>query len=124
MSVTVSAAGYLAYTDNIVVLQTENPTVIGLEPDGIDPTPIPTPIDTPLPTPTPTFTPAPGLRGDVNDDDSIDIIDALLVAQYYVGLNPQNFNAGNADANCDDFIDIIDALLIAQYYVGLVTQFC
>ncbi|MBN2535420.1 MAG: right-handed parallel beta-helix repeat-containing protein [Spirochaetales bacterium] len=58
--------------------------------------------------------------GDVNGDWNIDIVDALLTAQYYVGLNPGNFNPGNADVNCDNSIDIVDALLIAQYYVGLI----
>jgi glucuronoarabinoxylan endo-1,4-beta-xylanase len=65
-----------------------------------------------------------GRIGDVNEDGSINIVDALLVAQYYVGLNPQNFNAGNADTNCNGSIDIVDALLIAQYSVGLINQFC
>jgi glucuronoarabinoxylan endo-1,4-beta-xylanase len=65
-----------------------------------------------------------GTLGDVNEDGSINIVDALLTAQYYVGLNPQNFNPANADANCDGNINIVDALLIAQYYVGLINQFC
>jgi aryl-phospho-beta-D-glucosidase BglC (GH1 family) len=62
--------------------------------------------------------------GDTNGDGGIDILDALLTAQYYVGLNPSGFNAGAADTNCDGSVDILDALLIAQYYVGLITQFC
>jgi hypothetical protein len=57
--------------------------------------------------------------GDVNSDGSVDIIDALLVAQFYVGLNPQGFNIGNADTDCSGGVDIVDALLLAQYYVGL-----
>lgn len=40
---------------------------------------------TPSPAPDLTPTPIPGL-GDVNEDGSIDIIDALLIAQFYVGL--------------------------------------
>ncbi|MBN2532206.1 MAG: endo-1,4-beta-xylanase [Spirochaetales bacterium] len=60
--------------------------------------------------------------GDVNNDESVDIIDALLVAQYYVGLDPDPFYLVAADTNCDDMIDIIDALLIAQYYVGLIDE--
>jgi hypothetical protein len=63
------------------------------------------------------------MLGDTNGDGVIDIIDALLTAQYYVGLDPENFIPGNADVNCDGAIDIIDALLIAQYYVGLITEF-
>jgi hypothetical protein len=70
-----------------------------------------------------TITPG-GTTGDVNNDGSIDIVDALLTAQYYVGLNPSNFDQSRADANCNGTIDIVDALLIAQYYVGLVDHFC
>ena len=70
----------------------------------------------------------PGLNaqtlGDVNSDSSVDIVDALITAQYYVGLNPSNFYVANADTNCSGSVDIVDALLIAQYYVGLVSGFC
>jgi hypothetical protein len=61
--------------------------------------------------------------GDVNGDGSINIVDALLVAQFYVGLDPQNFQTGAGDTNCDGTINIVDALLIAQFYVGLITEF-
>lgn len=62
--------------------------------------------------------------GDVNNDGTIDIIDALLIAQYYVGLNPSGFDISAADVDCDGGVDIVDALLVAQYYVELVTSFC
>jgi beta-xylosidase len=75
--------------------------------------------DTPTPAPTGT-----GTIGDTNGDGSVDIVDALLIAQYYVGLDPSGFIPGNADTNCDGNIDIVDALLVAQYYVGLISQFC
>jgi arabinogalactan endo-1,4-beta-galactosidase len=58
--------------------------------------------------------------GDVNDNGSIDIVDALQVAQYYVGNIPANFHAEYADVNADGKINIVDALLIAQYYVGII----
>ncbi len=61
--------------------------------------------------------------GDVNSSGTIDIVDALLVAQYYVGLGPASFNPDYADVNCSAAIDIVDALLVAQYYVGLISQF-
>jgi hypothetical protein len=64
------------------------------------------------------------MLGDVNGDGGIDIVDALLIAQYYVGLDPAGFIPGNADVNCDGSIDIVDALLVAQYYVGLIQSFC
>jgi hypothetical protein len=60
--------------------------------------------------------------GDVNGSGSVDIVDALLIAQYYVGLNPANFNKAVADVNCDTRVDIVDALLIAQLYVGLIPE--
>lgn len=115
-----------------------------------DPTPIPTPAygtmtptpdpateysaptETPPPapeyaalTPTPDVAPLYGIptMGDVNQDMSIDIVDALLIAQYYVGLEPPNFEPSLADVNCSDKIDIVDALLVAQMYVDLIREF-
>ena len=64
------------------------------------------------------------LVGDVNSDVVVDIIDALLTAQYYVALNPSGFNVDAAVSNCDGNVDIVDALLIAQFYVGLINSFC
>jgi hypothetical protein len=82
----------------------------------------PTPEPTQVPTLAPT-NPA-GDRGDVNEDGSITIVDALLIAQYYVDLDPPNFNSAYADTNCDGSIGIVDALLTAQFYVGLINGFC
>ena len=39
--------------------------------------------------------------GDVNSSGSVDIVDGLLIAQRYVGLNPSNFDATVADVNAD-----------------------
>jgi M6 family metalloprotease-like protein len=82
---------------------------------GTPVTPEPTAAPTPVPTPA-------AVKGDVNGSGNVDIIDALLIAQYYVGLNPSNFDIGRADVNCSGATDIVDALLIAQLYVGLITQ--
>ncbi|MBN2441246.1 MAG: endo-1,4-beta-xylanase [Spirochaetales bacterium] len=87
-------------------------------------TPSPTAVVTTAPTNPPNVTPNPGTLGDTNSDGVIDIVDALLIAQYYVDLNPVNFNPDAADTNCDGNIDIVDALLVAQYYVSLITEFC
>jgi lysophospholipase L1-like esterase len=78
------------------------------------------PVDTPTPT-TPSQTTPPVLPGDVNSSGGIDIVDALMVAQYYVGLSPSNFNTAAADVTKDGNIDIVDALRIAQCYVGLIS---
>jgi hypothetical protein len=78
----------------------------------------------PVATDPPQPTDPPDNLGDVNNDGQITIVDALMTAQYYVGLNPAGFNAANANVNCDSSISIIDALIIAQYYVGLIHNFC
>ena len=62
------------------------------------------------------------LIGDANCDNTIDIIDALSTAQYYVGMAPTLFDIPAGDVNVDDTVDIVDALLIARYYVGLITE--
>jgi endo-1,4-beta-xylanase len=86
-----------------------------------NPTAVPTNPPTAAPTTAPTQTP--GLKGDVNGNGAVDIVDSLLIAQYYVGLNPSGFNSGAADVNCNGSIDIVDSLLIAQLYVGLISNF-
>lgn len=78
------------------------------------------PAESPL-EPLPTPEPAQDI-GDVNGDGIINIIDALLIAQGYVGLNPSGFDTECADVNYDGTIDIVDALLIAQYYVGVIQE--
>jgi hypothetical protein len=84
------------------------------------PSPVPT-DDTTEPTAGDT-TPDPDTQlGDANGNGSIDIIDALLVAQYYVGLNPSNFDIARADVTRDGLVNIVDALRIAQCYVGLIS---
>lgn len=60
----------------------------------------------------PTSTPL-VLLGDVDSSSTVNIIDALLVAQYYVGLNPDNFNLAAGDVDCNNSVTIGDALLIA-----------
>lgn len=90
------------------------------------PTPAPTPAPTVAPTVVPTAAPTtePSCQytlGDANGSGAIDIVDALLVAQAYVGLNPSGYQACAADATRDGAADIVDALLIAQCYVGLVS---
>ncbi|MBN2534048.1 MAG: M6 family metalloprotease domain-containing protein [Spirochaetales bacterium] len=99
----------------------------GTEPGGTEITPSPYSTSAPTPEPTGISTPEPTpgvLPGDVNSDGLIDILDALVVAQFYVGFDPPDFNPDAADVNCDDVIDILDALLIARYYVGLIEGFC
>lgn len=46
-------------------------------------------------------------------------MDALRIAQFYIGLSPANFVHDSADVNQSGVIDILDALLVAQFYVDL-----
>jgi hypothetical protein len=61
--------------------------------------------------------------GDANDNGTIDIVDALVIAQYNVGLDPAGFYPNVSDVNADGSVSIVDALLVAQYYVGLIHSF-
>lgn len=78
---------------------------------------------------------APLQTGDVNCNAEIDIVDALLIAQYDAGIREDTrtcrgldpvtqLNVVAADFNADSTSDIIDALLIAQCSVGVDTPFC
>jgi hypothetical protein len=71
--------------------------------------------------PTPPVTPCSYTLGDANGNGTIDIVDALLIAQYYVGLSSTSIQNCAADVNRDGAVDIIDALRVAQCYVGLVS---
>ncbi|MBN2439986.1 MAG: cellulase family glycosylhydrolase [Spirochaetales bacterium] len=121
-----NGSGKFIGLDHEIVLGKGNTgTCIGLESGISTPTPEPTATPNPTTPPVQTATPGPGNNlGDVNGDGTVDIVDALLTAQYYVGLDPAGFDPALADTNCDNSIDIVDALLIAQFYVGLVTGFC
>ncbi len=62
------------------------------------------------------------IKGDCSGDGSVNIVDALFVAQSTVGLrslNPAQIAA--ADVNGDSAVNIVDALFIAQSTVGLRT---
>jgi hypothetical protein len=61
--------------------------------------------------------------GDVNKDGSMSIVDALLIAQFYVGFTSVDAYLPFGDPSNDDTIDIVDALLIAKFYVGLIAEF-
>ncbi len=63
------------------------------------------------------------VMGDVDSSGTINIVDALRIAQYYIGMPVTVFNTAVADVNCDGKIDIVDALRVAQCYVGIVPCF-
>ncbi|MEM7094942.1 MAG: lamin tail domain-containing protein [Actinomycetota bacterium] len=66
-----------------------------------------------------------GVRGDVNCDGDVNVIDALFIAQFAVGNRSDTttcplgdpaaqINLGPGDFNVEEGVDIVDALLIAQ----------
>jgi len=57
--------------------------------------------------------------GNVNGDNNVDIVDALLVARYAAGLPVNNFIPEAGDVNCDGKVDIVDALLLSRKAAGL-----
>lgn len=62
--------------------------------------------------------------GDVNGDNTIDVSDALLICQIYLGnVAPTETQNAAADVNGDGTVDVSDALMICQYYLGNITEF-
>ena len=57
-------------------------------------------------------------KGDVDGDGFIDLADAVLVINHYVGKPVTNFIENAADVDGDHVIDLADAVLIINYYVG------
>lgn len=65
-----------------------------------------------------------GKIGDVNGDNSIDVLDAMEIQKYAVGkikLTGEKLNL--ADVNNDNSVDILDAADIHKYSVGKITEF-
>ncbi|MBN2738942.1 MAG: glycoside hydrolase family 9 protein [Spirochaetales bacterium] len=60
--------------------------------------------------------------GDVNHDQKVNIVDALLIAQYYVQMPLETFYPEAADVDCSAVINIVDSLLVAQFYVGVIPE--
>ena len=62
--------------------------------------------------------------GDVNGDNTIDVSDALLVCQFYLGnVAPTDAQNAAADVNGDGAVDVSDASMICQFYLGNITEF-
>jgi hypothetical protein len=58
------------------------------------------------------------MKGDVNDDGKVDLVDAVLVINHYVDKPVAKFAEAAADVSGDGKIDLVDAVKIINYYVG------
>lgn len=58
------------------------------------------------------------IPGDANEDEKVDLHDALLIMQYAAGWN-LSINGHAADVNADGRVSVDDAILIFQYDSGL-----
>ena len=56
--------------------------------------------------------------GDVDGDGVVDLADAVLVINHYVGKPVTTFIEKAADVDGDGVVDLADAVLIINYYVG------
>ena len=64
------------------------------------------------------------MMGDVNGDNEISVLDAMMVAQRIVGdISEEQISVEAADVNGDGEISVLDAMMIAQYIVGDITEF-
>ena len=52
--------------------------------------------------------------GDVNNDGTVSVADAVAIISYVLGENPSNFNAAAADVNGDDKVTIADAVEVIK----------
>ena len=58
------------------------------------------------------------LRGDANDDGSVDIGDLIVMAQYIPGYGGEPASMAQADINGDRSVDVADLVLLADYLWG------
>ena len=62
------------------------------------------------------------LAGDVNDDGTVNSVDALLVLQFGASLLDSLANEAVADVNADGAITSVDAALILQHTAGMLPE--
>ena len=59
-----------------------------------------------------------GKLGDVNQDDAVDVTDAVLIIDHILMKNPSNFEASLADVNGDNEIDVTDVVMVIDAILG------
>jgi len=119
-----------SYAVDVTVFDSENSTgicpvndlFVSVEAAGYNPSELFVPAET-CSTQTKDFTmSAATFYGDSSGDGVVNIVDALMIARFYIGFTDNGFIQSNSDVNSDGQITIVDALVVAQYYVGLITE--
>ena len=65
-----------------------------------------------------------GIPGDVNGDNTVDILDAAMIQKYAAGKAELNDNQRFfGDVNKDGNVDVLDAALIQKYAAGKISFF-
>ena len=61
--------------------------------------------------------------GDIDDNDRVDVSDAIILLKSIVGLTELNdYQKGCADVNLDESINVVDAAIILRYIAGLIDE--
>jgi len=95
------------------IIKIQNPLIVAT--DGTKPTVAPTNT-------TITIDSNNYVRGDVDGDGVIDLADAVLVINHYVGKTVGTLNEKAADVDGDNTIDLADAVRIINFYVGKINS--
>ncbi len=60
----------------------------------------------------------PSLQGDINDDGTVDIFDAIILSSVFNSVPDSPRWNPNADINKDGIVDIYDAIILARNFGG------
>lgn len=66
-----------------------------------------------------------GVLGDVDGSGEVDLVDASMALNIYLGVlaNPTEYQMWAANVNKDSDVDLVDASMILNYYLGVITSF-
>lgn len=66
-----------------------------------------------------------GILGDVDGSGEVDLVDASMALNIYLGVlaNPTEYQMWAANVNKDSDVDLVDASMILNYYLGVITSF-
>ena len=59
-----------------------------------------------------------GIEGDLNSDDTINILDIIVLANLILGDSITNEELQNADLNNDNMLNILDIIILANIIIS------